>query len=1351
MSAKNSTHPNYFWKRFWVENGQTIYLDRDGYLSDPEDEHSGSGSQKIHRSYEEIKHYPVLFLLGEPGIGKSDTIHKLYKQTEKQNKREEQVFYFDLKDYGENDLDSEIIGELKQKLQNYDCYVTLFLDSFDECTLNFNGLAAKLRREFKQLPAELLCVRIACRTAEFPESLRTEMSEHWGKDNVGIFELAPLRRRDVELAASENSIDSEIFLDELNRQEVVPFAIHPITLNFLLNEYKKNKQLPKGKHSIYEMGCKKLCEEFSDSRRDAGDIGKYTTSQRVRTAERIAAVMVLSNRNAIWTGHETECPENNLKYSDLVGYTEMVDNLGIEITESIIKETCQTALFSGYGEQRLGWAHWSYAEFLAAEYLHHSQLDDKKLLKLLCYAGSSEPILELYEVIAWLAIQRSVVRELLIREKPEILLRADLQMFSEEWRETLTTELLERLEQFDIQDNVIREYLYVKLKHPKLAEQLKSYICSEGTFGLARDVAMKIAEVCSEKTVLPVLITVLHDITDNYYRRIEAARVISRIGTDEDKDELRHFLKDREDDPNQEIKAIALNTLWSKMEISTLLDSCTPHLNFSYFGDYLSFCKLELSQILKDHRYLRGMLEWLNKRSDIELQRDCHESFDPHVSGSILLFGWQQYLENQEIQDIYVELTYRFLKFFYLSQPYQETYKQLSYSIAHEQEKRHLLLEKLLAKYVDITWNYLCYNGLIFKEDLVWLQQYAEHSNSAAAKQLFTDLTVCFQRGEEFRQQEETRQLSKNTQESLDKQKLSEYVVSWLDFIESGNPDGWINLCWVLASSKTRNNSLSTSELANVHNFYGWKNANEPTRQRVIEAAKSYVAKPIDNAVEIDEPSICYSAFNLLLSQEKSYLEHLDETQWKSWAPIFAVQLKQYLHEDSEKQQAAELYQFVLTKAQDEFLSAFRQFIEQEEQKDGLAFIGHLPIPTNNEIGTLLLDFVNNLNNIKYPSSVYHIFGKLLTDGYFETRETVLKCTQNCFEIGQSEKAAAGACVLVRHDLKNSWNIIWQMIQEDEVFGKELVADFVKFSCYPHEQLSEQDIANLYIWIEQRFPQRNCPHHTGIYTPTLHDEVCHFARALLSNLTRCGTQEAYQAVERIIHEFPHLIELKRYLHIARDTMYRKSWQPSSPKDLLNYIHNNIIFARTNDELLEIVIESLERLNARLDTIRHILWNNESSWRPKDENSVSDFVKDHLQMDLAKRVIVDREVQVRSRSGKGRGESIDILVHATSRENNKDILSVVIEAKGCWHEKLKESIEKQLAKQYLTTEYTHGIYLVYWFLCDEWDKSHYQKNNCKSHFKTRRELEDFFTEEAKKLSVDSKKIKSYVLNCSINKK
>ncbi len=223
---------------------------------------------------------------------------------------------------------------------------------------------------------------------------------------------------------------------------------------------------------------------------------------------------------------------------------------------------------------------------------------------------------------------------------------------------------------------------------------------------------------------------------------------------------------------------------------------------------------------------------------------------------------------------------------------------------------------------------------------------------------------------------------------------------------------------------------------------------------------------------------------------------------------------------------------------------------------------------------------------------------------------------------------------------------------------------------------------------------------------------------------------------------------------------QKEWKPVTPKKLLEYIHKDVTFAQTNDKLLGIVIESLERLNERLHGVTPMvpfLWNDigNNKWRPKNENKVSDFVKDHLQTDLAGKVIVDREVEVTNLNGKGVGERIDILVQATGRDkNNHDVLplSIAIEAKGCWNEKLKTAMKEQLVEQYLIdSQHTHGIYLVYWFLCDKWDTKHNYKKNCESHFKTQEELEDFLSKQAKELSVhSSKKITSYVLDCSVNK-
>lgn len=225
--------------------------------------------------------------------------------------------------------------------------------------------------------------------------------------------------------------------------------------------------------------------------------------------------------------------------------------------------------------------------------------------------------------------------------------------------------------------------------------------------------------------------------------------------------------------------------------------------------------------------------------------------------------------------------------------------------------------------------------------------------------------------------------------------------------------------------------------------------------------------------------------------------------------------------------------------------------------------------------------------------------------------------------------------------------------------------------------------------------------------------------------------------------------------------YQKEWVPRTPKQILEYIHKNVIFASTNNELLEIVIESLERLNERLHGTTPMvpfLWNfrdepnktnvatskkpkkpkKTTHWEHKSENSISDFIKDHLRIDLKDKIFANREVEVSNFTGKGTGERVDILVEAMTRnKNSQDTLSVVIEAKGCWNRELESAMGKQLVDQYLIdSQHTHSIYLVYWT----------GDQDCK--FKSIEELKNFLEKQIKELSVDSKKIKSYVLDCSI---
>src|SRR5450432_2059263 len=111
-----------------------------------------------------------------------------------------------------------------------------------------------------------------------------------------------LRRDDVHAAAHAHRLDAERFMEEIDRKAVVPLATRPITLSFLLNLYDKHGMFPSTQQALYEGGCSILCEEMSQSRRSAHFTGKFTVSQRLAGAARLAYLMVFTNRSEVWDG-----------------------------------------------------------------------------------------------------------------------------------------------------------------------------------------------------------------------------------------------------------------------------------------------------------------------------------------------------------------------------------------------------------------------------------------------------------------------------------------------------------------------------------------------------------------------------------------------------------------------------------------------------------------------------------------------------------------------------------------------------------------------------------------------------------------------------------------------------------------------------------------------------------------------------------------------------------------------------------------------------------------------------------------------------------------------------------------
>ena len=237
------------------------------------------------------------------------------------------------------------------------------------------------------------------------------------------------------------------------------------------------------------------------------------------------------------------------------------------------------------------------------------------------------------------------------------------------------------------------------------------------------------------------------------------------------------------------------------------------------------------------------------------------------------------------------------------------------------------------------------------------------------------------------------------------------------------------------------------------------------------------------------------------------------------------------------------------------------------------------------------------------------------------------------------------------------------------------------------------------------------------------------------------------------------------LDAAEENYVRNNWQPLSIKDLLCLISNFENRSIQNGrQLIDIIIESLSHLEQELhgETPASIfLWNewrnngNESGnnvFRPKEENRLSDFIKLHLIRDIKQRgIVINREVEIRPSIGNKRGEITDLRVDAICKESNKpdSVITVIIETKGSWNAELRTAMKTQLRDRYLfRNQCKNGLYLVGWYLCDQWDSSDHRKTKSMK-FKNIENAKKYFNKQVEDLSDYSYNLSSYVLDITLD--
>ncbi len=1040
-----------------------------------------------------------------------------------------------------------------------------------------------------------------------------------------------------------------------------------------------------------------------------------------------------------------------------------------------------------------------------------------QIMSLLVHPGDNKAKLvpQLHETAAWMAgIVPEVFRKI-VRVNPEVLLRSDITTADPKDCATLVESLLRAYDEEGLMDrDWNNQKRYKKLYHPGLADQLRPYIC-DGTKGIiVRRVAIDIAEACEIKVLQDDLADIALDRKQPLTIRKEAVYAIRYIADENTKARLKPLaVCETEEDPDDDLKGCVLRVLWpTHMPAKELFDTITDIKQENYSGSYQMFLLHELVPKLKPTD-LPVALKWVEQQ---ESQQDSTYCFEK-LMDAIILKAWE-HLDSPDVLEAFTKVVLSRVKHHdRIVGSHTEPVFRNILSNEDNNGKRRRVLETIipLISNPEKDTVYLIYSApsLVFNRDITWMLERLQEEKSKEIQLIWANL---IERAFDPREPSQldviidacqsnqilaetfsrllkpielnSPEAAKMRTDYLETQKWlkhdkeqpllnpppAERIAGLLDECESDRSSAWwrLNMEMTLEPDSQHYGTDYESDLTVLP---GWKNADAVTRHRIVEAAKRYVLEQDPETHDwlgkniIHRPAFAgYRALQLLLQELPDFIPSIPTDVWGKWAPIILTYPTSNSDSNGKNVEIHnKLIKLSYQYAPDEIIQTLMVMIDKENKDYGRVYITQKVTGCwDDRLAKALLIKVKD-TNLK-PECVGCLLGDLLTHQVKEAKafaESLVSLPSIISEVERPKAIVAARELMLRAE-DAGWSVVWPAIQQDVEFGCKVIESLAyesdAFATNAGKLLTEDQLADLYIWIVHQYPYAEDPDYNsedGRVGSRL--KIASFRNSLLNLIKQRGTYKACEAIQQILNGFPQMNWLKWTLQEAQDITRRQTWIPPKPCEILKMASNQSIrLVQNGEQLLEVLIESLKRLEIKLqgETPAVIdLWNETKKsrkiflYKPKDENRFSDYVKRYLEDDLKKNgIIVNREVEIRRGEGKGKGERTDIHVDAVMRNQCKEVydsITIIIEVKGCWHPDLNHAMKTQLMDRYLKdNRCQHGLYLIGWFCCVQWDDNDKRKRNSPkiSIDETRKQ----FDVQANKLSQQSTRIKAFVINTAL---
>jgi hypothetical protein len=1382
----------YKWERYWVPRDGAFAFDDEGFLLAP---YKDPQWRKLQRTdiveFREIEAKPCLVLLGEPGIGKT---FALDGQRSVGN-----VLSLNLGTYAnEQRLIDDLFGSKQFRSWSGDGgELRLFLDSFDECLLRLDNVASLLADQVQRLKAiNGLSFRIASRTAEWRIGLEESLRKVWGSENVGVYELAPLTRDQVRVALEAEGISPVPFIQEVIDREVVSFAIKPLTLDLLIRIWKKRGgSLPPTQKEIYEQGCLELCSE-SNPERDTPQLRRHLTGdQRLAIAAHIAAATLFCKRSAILVNsRSTDALETDLTMSELSQGEVRFRHTLLPVNSDNLRETFDTGLFTARGPDRLGWAHQTYAEFLASCYLEQQDVSTSQIADLIRHPFDLEKKLvpQLHETAAWIATNRKDIFQQILKSEPDVLLRSDVATADDKTKSHLVDAIINAASEPMFRTDWWRiRSRYRKLRYSDLVKQLAAKLEDQQLVDTGKHEVIHMIEACDIRQLHTALARIAVNSTIDVELRLHAADIVTWHGDKKTKCKLRPIaLGQCGASDNEELRGAGLRSCWPEcLTTNELFRSLEAPVDADT-SRYSLFIQNENLVDKIPNKDLPIALQWA------EAQAENHPFFPFGEIIHKILERAAVFLNDRQVRRAFVAALLSRLR----KHDYANGDNGLTELLEADCALRRKCINEVLKLFTDPSHDGFLVTRwgvhLVQSQDLKWLLNRLASEESpfereklchlirrifypdtvenidmiVEAARTCTELQTILsfwleaipfdsEKGKKLkadwdREQKWKREVDEERNPPALNPLPAQRIRDLLDRIAREEFDAWWQISY-WAEIEDNGRYSRKEHYIDIRKLPGWEKAIESDRKRLIAAAESYLKNHnSDSSIWFAKPNVVYRpmvaglrALLLLANENRQAFDTLATDVWKRWIP--AIVRRQHYGETEE-------FRLLLTtaigKVRDAATLEILAAVSDENRKgETLWILYKLGKKFDTAIGVELLNRLNKTPALKTKCAVQLLTACVEAEipGALDRFRRWIP-TNPPKQKHRRELALEAAYILLLNTNARDWPKIWNIAKKDSAFGKRV---FERIAYEHHhvtpplvDEIPASDVGVLWEWMLTYYPLAEDPDRSRGGSVTSRWAMADLRDSLISSLADRGTTEACEELSRLIGKFPQIAWLKRVLARGKDQMRRNTWSPLSPSELFQLASSKKYrLVQNTDQLLSVVVEALSEIQAKLHAetpAAQFLWNND---RPKEEEAISDWVKIDLETLLVSRgIILNREVQIHVK------EKTDIHVDAISRENPKDEFGrskVIIEVKGCWNPDQKTAMQHQLVDRYLAqNDCKHGIFLFAWFLCNTWSREDPRRRQVK--FASRSKAEKYFCAEAERLSKPPLQLKSIVLDATI---